>query len=156
MPLALVPIRLPTTRLPDAATPLINTPESLLIRDQVARAGGRAANCIARGIDLDADAVGDRRGPVASVPMKLPSTTFPVAEESICTPRAAFPEMMFRAATVVPPIVLPEPLGVDFHAVVGDGDGRSARRVGADQIAGYNVGRRPAPLSRLRRWNCRR
>ena len=45
--------------------------------------------------------------PVTSVPMKLPCTRFPVEGLlSITTPYLPLPEMMFRAAAVVPPTVL--------------------------------------------------
>ena len=45
--------------------------------------------------------------PATSVPMKLPSTTLPVAPApAIPMPKTALPEMIFRAAGSVPPIVL--------------------------------------------------
>ncbi len=72
---------------------------------------------------------------MASVPMKLPSTTlFAVPAKPIRTPSWRLPEITLRAAAVVPPMVLLWAPIDDVHAVVGVGHGGVARDVGADEV----------------------
>ena len=116
--------------------PLPVLPEMTLRR----RRSSRPRYCRRPGQDQNAiAAVAQRRVPVASVPMKSPSTTLPVVPaRSIWTPLSALPEMTSRAAAVVPPTVLPVAPD-DLHAVPPLARACVPGDVGADEVARDDV-----------------